>query len=77
MCPSFGGRINDPGVSLTFTELCRQVIDKLVLDASTWTPEIYTSNKEPLSTATIPGARIRYLAEIAEQGRAANKGVDT
>jgi len=75
--PTIASQFNDPGVSWMFSELCRRVIDKLALDASTWTPEIDTSNKEPRSTATIPGARIRYLAEIAEQGRAANKDVDT
>ena len=40
-------------------------------------PQINTDNKEPRSTAAIPGARIRYLAEIAEQGRAANKEADS
>ena len=75
--PTIASQFNDPGVSWMFSELCRRVVDKLELDAKQWTPEIDTSNKEPRSTATIPGARIRYLAEIAEQGRAANKEVET
>ena len=60
-----------------FTELCRRVADKLQLHEETWTPEIDTVNKEPRSTAAIPGARIRYLAEIAEQGRAINQTVES
>src|SRR3546814_19159436 len=33
-----------------------------------WTPRIDTTLKEPSATVLIPGARIRYLAEIAAQG---------
>jgi methylmalonyl-CoA mutase len=75
--PTIASQFNDPGVSWMFSELCRRVVDKAGLDGNKWTPEIDTSNKEPRSTATIPGARIRYLAEIAEQGRDANREVDT
>ncbi|MGH8118204.1 MAG: cobalamin-dependent protein, partial [Rhodanobacteraceae bacterium] len=35
-------------------------------------PHIDTSLKEPRATVLIPGKRIRYLAEIAEQGRGIN-----
>ncbi len=70
--PTIASQFNDPGVSWMFKELCRRVVEKAGLDADHWTPDINTDNKEPRSTATIPGARIRYLAEIAEQGRAAN-----
>ncbi|MFD0738515.1 methylmalonyl-CoA mutase family protein [Lysobacter koreensis] len=41
-----------------------------------WNPQIDTSLKEPRATVLIPGARVRYLAEIAEQGRAINAGID-
>ncbi|MGY0556565.1 methylmalonyl-CoA mutase family protein [Lysobacter sp. A421] len=40
-------------------------------------PELDTTLKEPRATVLIPGARIRYLAEIAEQGRAINSTIDT
>ena len=50
---------------------------KAGLDAEQWTPEIDTSNRESRSAAAIPGARIRYLAEIAEQGRAINGRIDS
>ncbi|WP_350015592.1 methylmalonyl-CoA mutase family protein [Rhodanobacter sp. IGA1.0] len=42
-----------------------------------WTPQLDTTLKEPRATVLIPGARVRYLAEIAEQGRAINKGIET
>ncbi|MFN3842234.1 MAG: methylmalonyl-CoA mutase family protein [Rehaibacterium terrae] len=35
-------------------------------------PQVDTSLKEPRATVLIPGQRIRYLAEIAEQGRGIN-----
>src|SRR5690348_13828092 len=35
-------------------------------------PHVDTSIKEPRATVLIPGSRVRYLAEIAEQGRAIN-----
>ncbi|MEO5626216.1 MAG: methylmalonyl-CoA mutase family protein, partial [Dokdonella sp.] len=42
-----------------------------------WTPHLDTSLKEPRATVLIPGARVRYLAEIAEQGRGINGAIDT
>ncbi|MGY1520246.1 methylmalonyl-CoA mutase family protein [Luteimonas sp. A482] len=41
-----------------------------------FTPQIDTSLKEPRATILIPGARVRYLAEIAEQGRAINASIE-
>ncbi|HMM68036.1 MAG TPA: methylmalonyl-CoA mutase family protein, partial [Dokdonella sp.] len=35
-----------------------------------------TSLKEPRATVLIPGARVRYLAEIAEQGRGINREIE-
>ena len=40
-------------------------------------PDIDTSLKEPRATVLIPGARVRYLAEIAEQGRAINRRIES
>jgi methylmalonyl-CoA mutase len=40
-------------------------------------PHIDTSLKEPRATVLIPGARVRYLAEIAEQGRAINNAIES
>ena len=41
-----------------------------------FSPHLDTSLKEPRATVLIPGARVRYLAEIAEQGRGINKAVE-
>ncbi|MBZ4038831.1 methylmalonyl-CoA mutase family protein [Novilysobacter selenitireducens] len=42
-----------------------------------YSPDIDTSLKEPRATVLIPGARVRYLAEIAEQGRGINRQIET
>ncbi len=75
--PSIASQFNDPGISWMFSELCRRVAEKVSLNTDQWAPEIDTSIREPRSTAMIPGARIRYLAEIAEQGRAINSRADS
>ena len=38
-------------------------------------PQLDTTLKEPRATVLIPGAQVRYLAELAEQGRALNAGI--
>ncbi|MBT8110667.1 MAG: methylmalonyl-CoA mutase family protein [Gammaproteobacteria bacterium] len=75
--PTIASQFNDPGITWMFSELCRRSAEKAGLDPAKWTPEIDTSVREPRSTAMIPGARIRYLAEIAEQGRAINGRADS
>src|SRR5210317_302291 len=75
--PSIASQFNDPGISWMFVELCRRVAEKTGLDKDEWTPDIDTSIREPRATAMIPGARIRYLAEISEQGRAINNRIDS
>ena len=75
--PTIASQFNDPGVSWMFAELCRRVAEKAGLSADRWTPDIDTSIREPRSTVMIPGARIRYLAEIAEQGRDINSRADS
>jgi methylmalonyl-CoA mutase len=75
--PTIASQFNDPGVSWMFSELCRRVAERVELDAKQWTPSIDTSNRESRSTAMIPGARIRYLAEIAEQGRGIDSRTDS
>ncbi|MHB8404563.1 MAG: methylmalonyl-CoA mutase family protein [Gammaproteobacteria bacterium] len=39
-------------------------------------PQADTTLKEPRATVLIPGARVRYLAEIAEQGRGINSDIE-
>ena len=40
-----------------------------------WRPSLDTTLKEPRATVLIPGSRVRYLAEIAEQGRGINSSI--
>jgi methylmalonyl-CoA mutase len=77
--PTIASQFNDPGVTWMFTNLCRLLREKLhvgVEGALDWKPQLDTSLKEPRATVLIPGARVRYLAEIAEQGRQINSGID-
>ncbi|HEY5802197.1 MAG TPA: methylmalonyl-CoA mutase family protein, partial [Lysobacter sp.] len=75
--PTIASQFNDPGISWMFSNLCRLLREKLSLPAEKWTPELDTSLKEPRATVLIPGARVRYLAEIAEQGRGINAQIET
>jgi methylmalonyl-CoA mutase len=74
--PTIASQFNDPGVSYMFAQLCARTADKIGLEQNEWAPGIDTSIREPRATAMIPGARVRYLAEIAEQGRDINARID-
>ncbi|MDO4709821.1 MAG: methylmalonyl-CoA mutase family protein [Pseudomonadota bacterium] len=73
--PTIASQFNDPGVSWMFANLCRLLREKLALPAEKWTPQLDTTLKEPRATVLIPGSRVRYLAEIAEQGRSIKAGI--
>jgi methylmalonyl-CoA mutase len=74
--PTIASQFNDPGLTWMFTELCRRVAGKCGLDAAKWRTDTDTSNHEPRAVTIIPPARIRYLAEIAEQGREISRDID-
>ncbi len=74
--PTIASQFNDPGVTWMFSNLCRLLRGKLHLPDAKWTPAIDTSLKEPRATVLIPGSRVRYLAEIAEQGRGINCDIE-
>ncbi|MCB1552324.1 MAG: methylmalonyl-CoA mutase family protein [Xanthomonadales bacterium] len=77
--PTIASQFNDPGVTWMFKNLCRLLREKTG-DATpgrcNFDPQVDTELKEPRATVLIPGARVRYLAEIAEQGRAINREVE-
>ncbi|MFD0725894.1 methylmalonyl-CoA mutase family protein [Lysobacter brunescens] len=75
--PTIASQFNDPGVSWMFANLCRLLREKLSLPEDRWSPAIDTSLREPRATVLIPGNRVRYLAEIAEQGRSINKRIES
>ncbi|WP_448096974.1 methylmalonyl-CoA mutase family protein [Luteibacter yeojuensis] len=70
--PTIASQFNDPGVTWMFANLCRLLRERLSLPETEWTPDVDTSLREPRATVLIPGNRVRYLAEIAEQGRGVN-----
>ncbi|MEM6639073.1 MAG: methylmalonyl-CoA mutase family protein [Pseudomonadota bacterium] len=74
--PTIASQFNDPGVSVMFDRLCARLADKLNLDRTDWSTPWADESRQPDAVTLIPGARIRYLAEIAEGGRTVNAEVD-
>jgi len=83
--PTIASQFNDPGVTWMFTNLCRLLRNKLAAKGSEhaietthcdFKPDLDVTLKEPRATVLIPGARVRYLAEIAEQGRGINAEIE-
>ena len=73
--PTVASRFNDPGVNRLFTALCG-LIGVQRLGSAAWetadSAQIDPQAREPL----IPGARVRYLAEIARNGRAVREQIE-
>ncbi|MEZ5530824.1 MAG: methylmalonyl-CoA mutase family protein [Steroidobacteraceae bacterium] len=65
--PTIASRFNDPGVNHLFAAVCA----RLGWPVEGVGPTVFKSH-----AALIPAGRVRYLAEIAEGGRAANAAVD-
>ncbi|MFC3650787.1 methylmalonyl-CoA mutase family protein [Dyella humi] len=83
--PTIASQFNDPGVTWMFTNLCRLLRTKLAAKGGEhaietahcdFKPNLDVTLKEPRATVLIPGARVRYLAEIAEQGRGINTEIE-
>ncbi len=73
--PTIASQFNDRGISWMFYQLCTRLVSHLGLDKKRWLPDVIVEGKEPNISTVIPGNRIRYLAEIAELGRAINCSV--
>src|SRR5574340_571032 len=85
---TIASQFNDPGVTWMFVNLCRLLREKVLHPSPSGrgaggegarcdvNPQVDTTLKEPRATVLIPGARVRYLAEIAEQGRGINQDSD-
>jgi isobutyryl-CoA mutase len=69
--PTIASQFNDPGVNRLFTALCAALVQRCGLDAADWTPPELPASSD--HGALIPPRRVRYLAEIAENGRRANE----
>ncbi|CAB4858568.1 unannotated protein [freshwater metagenome] len=74
--PTIASQFNDPGLTWMFVNLCRAIGARPGMDPAAWEPTLELATHEPLGNTLIPGARVRYLAEIAEQGRGINADVE-
>ncbi|HWW32992.1 MAG TPA: methylmalonyl-CoA mutase family protein [Steroidobacteraceae bacterium] len=68
--PTIASRFNDPGVNRLFAALCAALAAKHV-GAGSWQLDDAGPTESSARAPLIPGARTRYLAEIAHGGRAA------
>ena len=75
--PTIASQFNDPGVNRLFLELVsrlRALREARGLSVAGWEPSGIEVSGEVRKQALIPPQRVRYLAEIAEQGRQINRG---
>ncbi|MGH8296651.1 MAG: methylmalonyl-CoA mutase family protein, partial [Steroidobacteraceae bacterium] len=73
--PTVASRFNDPGVNRLFAAVCGSLAAKGIGGASWEVADpgpVELTAREPL----IPGPRVRYLAEIAQSGRAARAATE-
>ena len=74
--PTIASQFNDPGLTWMFVNLCRAIGALPGVESDRWEFGAEPGSREPLGNVLIPGSRVRYLAEIAEQGRAINDDVE-
>jgi methylmalonyl-CoA mutase len=75
--PTIASQFADPGVTWMFVKLCQALGERAGGDdPGRFDPGIEPAEHEPLGNVLIPGKRVRYLAEIAEQGRDINVKVE-
>ncbi|MGH2836338.1 MAG: methylmalonyl-CoA mutase family protein, partial [Solirubrobacteraceae bacterium] len=76
--PTVASQFADPGVTTLFAALCARIAAHAPAgaNAGNWEPGIEPAEPEQAGGGLIPGNRARYLAEIAEQGRAINADVE-
>jgi methylmalonyl-CoA mutase len=73
--PTIASQFDDPGLTWMFQQLCGE-LGKRAGGGEAFAPEIELESHEPLGNVLIPDRRVRYLAEIAEQGRSLNERVE-
>ena len=73
--PTIASRFNDPGVNRLFAAICAALAAKQI-GAGAW--KLADTGPTELTTRTplVPGARTRYLAEIAQGARAARARIE-
>src|ERR1700687_4789821 len=73
--PTIASRFNDPGVNRLFAAICAALTAKQI-GAASWKPTDTGPTELTTRTPLVPGARTRYLAEIAQGGRAARARIE-
>jgi methylmalonyl-CoA mutase len=73
--PTIASRFNDPGVNRLFAAVCARLEDKHIGSAS-WRLADPGPTELTARTPLIPGARTRYLADIAHGGRGARARIE-
>ena len=74
--PTIASQFNDAGVNSLFGALCARLQEQWGR-LRPWQPENLTPVGPPTRQALIPGSRVRYLAEIARDGRGAQHAAMT
>ena len=74
--PTIASQFHDPGLTWMFVKLCEAIGRLAGSDPQRFDPELAPSDHAPLANVLIPGNRVRYLAEIAEQGRHINDEIE-
>ncbi|HEX4753224.1 MAG TPA: methylmalonyl-CoA mutase family protein, partial [Solirubrobacterales bacterium] len=75
--PTIASQFADPGVTWMFANVCRALAQRAGGERpGRFEPRLDPSEREPLGNVLIPGPRVRYLSEIAAQGRGINSDVD-
>ncbi len=86
--PTIASQFNDPGLTWMFVNLCRLLRQReegekeegrgesaFGTERCDFEPAVQLEDKAPKPSVLIPGKRVRYLAEIAEQGRGINEDI--
>jgi isobutyryl-CoA mutase len=74
---TIASQFDDPGLTWMFVNLCRAIGERAEDGGrERWDPQMEADSHEPLGNVLIPDRRVRYLAEIAEQGRSINAEVE-
>jgi methylmalonyl-CoA mutase len=71
--PTIASQFNDAGVNTLFAAICARLDEKWGR-LQAWKPAGLEPLGPPRRQAIIPGERVRYLAEIAENGRRMHRG---
>jgi isobutyryl-CoA mutase len=73
--PTIASQFDDPGLTAMFVDLCRRLAAPGGESGDRWHLNPDPPSQRPLGHPPIPGSRVRYLAEVAEQGRGINAEV--